>query len=110
MTCGLVPSRLASVIVPAPKLVQYRWAGGGSVPVSASVAVAFLLAAVSVAVTVPGLVGANCTVTVHDLPGPRLVPVQVSAVTVNSADPGSVTFSAPLAVRPELASVNVCDA
>jgi hypothetical protein len=31
------------------------------------------------------------TVTEHDLPGPRLVPVQVSAVLVNAAEPNSAT-------------------
>jgi hypothetical protein len=34
----------------------------------------------------------------------------VSAVIVNAADPDRVTFSAPVAVPPELVSVNVCDA
>jgi len=56
-------------------LVQYRWAADTPVPVSESVAVACSPVAVSVAVTVPALVGANRTATVHDLRGPRLVPV-----------------------------------
>jgi hypothetical protein len=66
-----------------------------------------MLTAVSVAVTLPLLAGANCTVTVHDLPGPKLVSVQVSAVIVNAADPGTVTVSTLLPLPPELASVNV---
>ena len=69
-------------------------------PVSASVAAVFWLTAVSVAPAAPVAVGANCTVTLHDLPGPRLVPVHVSAVTVNAADPGRVIFSALLADPP----------
>jgi hypothetical protein len=69
-----------------------------------------LLAAVSVAVAVPAPGGANRTAIVHDLPGPRLVPVHVSAVMVNAADPASATFSAPVADPPELASVNACEA
>jgi hypothetical protein len=47
--------------------------------------------------------------TVHDLPRFNLVPVHVSAVIVNSADPVMVTVSTRLADLPELAKVNVCD-
>jgi hypothetical protein len=54
--------------------------------------------------------GANCTVTVHDFSGPRLVAVQLSAVMVNAAEPDNATVSTALADPPELASVNVCDA
>jgi hypothetical protein len=86
---------------PAPRPVP--------VPTSASVAVAaFLLAAVSVAVTVPDLAGVNRTVTVHVLPGARLL--QVSPVMVNAAETVSLTVSRPVADRPELARVNVCEA
>jgi len=53
------------------------------------------------------LAGANRTVTVHDVLGPRLVAVQVSAVMVNAADSDSVTVSVRLAWPPVLASVNV---
>src|SRR5258708_3668017 len=107
-----VPSRLASSIVPSPKLAQYRWGRSAPVPVSGSVAVAvdLMLTAVSVAVSVPVLDGANCTVTVQDLPGPRLVPVQVSVVIANATGPDSATVSARAAVPPVLASVSVCDA
>src|SRR5215467_5791447 len=114
MVVAPVPSRLASPIVPvlgnAPKSVQYRWAPGAPVPVSGSVAVtaAFLLTAVSVAVTTPVLGGENCTVTVHDLPGPRSVPLQVSVVTVKATEPDSMTLSSGTADPPVFASVNVC--
>jgi hypothetical protein len=46
-------------------------------------------------------------VTVQALPGPRLVPVHVSAVVVNAAEPARVTVSAELPDPPELVSVNV---
>ena len=39
----------------------------------------------------------------------ELMPVQVSPVTVNAAAPVSVSVSTPVAVPPELASVNVCE-
>jgi hypothetical protein len=65
----------------------------------------FLAAAVRVAATVPALAGANRTVTVHVLPGPRLR--QVSPAMVKAAAPVSVTRSLPVADQPELASVNV---
>ncbi len=68
----------------------------------------FLLAAVSVAVTVPVLASANRTMTAHVLRGARLL--QVSPVMVNAAELVSVTASRPVADRPELASVNVCEA
>src|SRR5215471_16508630 len=116
MVVSPVPSGLASMIVPvlgnAPKLVQYRCSAGAPVPVSESVAVAVDLAltAVRPALTAPVPDGANCTVTVHDLPGPRLVPVQVSAVIVNAGGPDSATLTAPAADPPVLASVNICDA
>ena len=78
-------------------------------PVSASAAVAalFLPRTARVAVTVPALAGANRTVTVHVLPGARLL--HVSPVMVNAADPVSVTVSLPVADRPELARANVCE-
>ena len=53
------------------------------------------------------LARANRTVTVHDVLGPMLVAVQVSAVMVNAADSDNVTVSARLALPPVLASVNV---
>jgi len=46
-------------------------------------------------------------VTVQVLPGPRLVPVQVSAVLANAAGPVRVMVSAEVAEPPELASVKV---
>ena len=100
--------------MPSLELVQYRWPGAAPsapVPVSTTVAVAplrFFPAAVKVAVTGPALAGANRTVTVHFLPGPRVL--HVSPVMVNTAAPSNVTRSLPVACPPELASVNVCDA
>ena len=48
------------------------------------------------------------TVTVHDLRGPRLVPVQVSAATVNAAgDPDTKTVNEPEALPPVLTSVSI---
>jgi len=46
-------------------------------------------------------------VTVQVFLGPRLVPVQVSAVLANAEAPGRVIFSAELAALPELARVKV---
>jgi hypothetical protein len=43
---------------------------------------------------------------VQDLCGPRLVPVQASAVMPNAAEPAVVIFSAALAEPPELVRVN----
>ena len=79
--------------------------------VSATVAVAagFALAEVSAAVKAPLLAGANCTVTVQVPLAARLVPVQVSPVMVNAAEPVSVSVSVPVAWLPVLASVNVCE-
>ncbi len=110
MACGLVPSRLASSIEPSTVVGQYRWADT-PVPVSAATALAPDLIAVarSVAVLVP-TPAVNCTITVQDLPGPRLAPAHVSATTVNAAGPDSVIVIAPEADPPELASVSVCDA
>src|SRR5262249_3271739 len=111
-----VPSGLASWIVPvlgkAPKLAQYRWAAALPVPVSGSVAVTvpLLLTAVSAAVSVPVLFGLNCTVTVQDLPGPKLIPVQLLAATANAAGPDNATVTARVGDPPVLASVNVCEA
>jgi hypothetical protein len=65
-------------------------------------------AKLSVAVTVPAAAGANRTVTVHVLPGPR--PWQPSPVMVNAAEPASLTRSLPVAFVALLASVNVCEA
>src|SRR5690349_25036429 len=77
------------------------------VPLRASlvVTVCLLLAAVNVAAAAPGAVGANCTETVHDLPGPKLGG-QVSAVIVNAADPDTRKVSAPDARPPVLTRVN----
>ena len=47
--------------------------------------------------------------TLHDLRGPRAVPVQASAVIVNSVALPSETLSMPVADPPELVSANVCD-
>jgi hypothetical protein len=69
------------------------------------VTVCLLLAAVNVAVTAPGAVGAKRTETVHALPGPRLGG-QVSVVIVNTADPDTRKVSAPDARPPVFTSVN----
>src|SRR6267154_6050 len=102
--CTVVLGRLITLTVPAPESVQYRWTT--LVPVSESVAAACWPVAVSVAVTVPRLVGANRTVTMHVMPGPNPSPGQVVAVIVNSADPGSVKVTLPDALPPLLVSVN----
>jgi hypothetical protein len=71
----------------------------------------FLPITLSVALSLaPSLVGAYCTVTLHDLFGPRLPAVHVSAVVENADAPVSDTVIAPVAAPPELVSVNVCDA
>src|SRR6476620_6037299 len=77
-------------------------------PLRAMLAVAawFFPTAANVAETGPTARGANRTVTVHDLPGPRLVPVQVSAATLKAAEPATETVKAPEALPPLLASVN----
>src|SRR5256885_553780 len=100
--CTVVLGRLITLTVPAPESVQYRWTT--LVPVSESVAAACLPVAVSVAVTVPRLVGANCTVTMHVMPGPTPSPGHVVAVIVNSADPGNVKVTLPDALPPLLVS------
>jgi hypothetical protein len=70
-------------------------------------ALAIMPVAVSVALSLsPLAVGAYLTVTVHDLPGPRLFPVQLSVV-VNADPPGGVIVSAHEALPPEFSSVNV---
>jgi hypothetical protein len=74
------------------------------------VAVALLLVAFKLALTAPVLVGANCTTTVHDFPGPRLVALQPSLVTENADEPDSATFNAELADPPVFSSVKVCEA
>lgn len=80
--------------------------------VSVAIAPGLLLLPLSVAVSPsPVLVKEYWTVTVHDLPGPRLVPVQVSEVVENVADPpapDTAILSAELALPPEFFSVNVC--
>ena len=63
----------------------------------------------SMAVVETAAVGAYWTVTLHDLPGPRAVPVQASAVIVNVAEPESEALSMPVAEPPELVSTNVCE-
>jgi hypothetical protein len=71
----------------------------------------FLPITLSVALSLaPSLIGAYCTVTLHDFCGPRLAAVHVSAVVENADAPVSDTVSAPVAAPPELVSVNVCDA
>src|SRR6478735_8919477 len=66
----------------------------------------FLPTAANVAETGPTARGANRTVTEHDLPGPRLAPVQVSAVTVNAAAPAAEMVKAPEALPPLFTRVN----
>lgn len=79
-------------------------------PLSDAAADAWIPVAVSVAVSLSPLpVGAYWIVTLHDLSGPRLRPVHVSAVVVNAVEPGSVTVIAPEALPPVLLSVNVCN-
>ena len=51
-------------------------------------------AAVNVAAASPVLPGANCTVTVHDSPARKFVPLHPSEVIVNAEDPDTVTFNA----------------
>jgi hypothetical protein len=48
-------------------------------------------------------------VTLHVFFGPRLVPVQVSAVLMNAEEPGTVIFSAEVPVLPELVRLNALD-
>ena len=81
-------------------------------PVSEALALAagFLLITVSVPVSLdPSVVGAYWTVMLHDFFGPRLVPVQLSAVTEKAEEPVSVTLRALVALPPEFLSVNVCE-
>jgi hypothetical protein len=83
-----------------------------ALPVSTrlAVAAAFLPDASSVAGSLtPDAVGAYCTVTMHDFLGPKLVPVQPSAVTVNAPGPDKATVNAADAEPPVLVSMNVCD-
>jgi hypothetical protein len=79
------------------------------VPDSESVvrAVGFLPIAFKLAVTAPVPVGANCTVTVHDFRGPRLVALHVSDVIVSADPPDNATFNAELALPPVFFSVNL---
>ena len=68
------------------------------------------LAVVSVAVSAwPGMAGVYRTVTLHDLFGPRLVPVQLSAVLVKAPEPASVIFSTAVAESPKLVRVNALE-
>jgi hypothetical protein len=76
-------------------------------PVSVVVALTLLLEALSTALSLT-LAGMYWTVTVHDLPGPN-DPVQPSDVIVNAEETESETFSAPVALRFELVSVNVSE-
>jgi hypothetical protein len=48
-------------------------------------------------------------VTLQVFLGPRLVPVQPSAVTEKAEEPVSVTLRALVALPPEFLSVNVCE-
>ena len=54
-------------------------------------------------------IGEYWTATVHELPGPSEVPVQVSDVIENGDGLGRETVSASVAAPPELVSVNVSD-
>ena len=79
-------------------------------PVNDEVATAsgFLLAALRVApLFAPAAVGAYWTVTLQDFFGPRLAPVQVSAVFAKAAEADRVTVRAPVAPLPWLVSTNV---
>ena len=58
----------------------------------------FFPTAANVAETGPTARGANRTVTVHDLPGPKLAPEQVSAATLKAAEPATETVKAPEAL------------
>jgi hypothetical protein len=88
------------------------WPAAIPVPLSGSeaVAVGLLLVAVTVALSLAGLAGANCTVMVQDLPGPRLVALQVSLVRVNVLEPNNLSSSLLLADPPELARLKVFEA
>jgi len=48
-------------------------------------------------------------VTLHVFFGPRLVPVQVSAVLMNAEEPDRVIFSAEVSVLPELVRLTALD-
>src|SRR5260370_4921394 len=88
ITCGLLPSRLASVTVPAMKSVQYRWPGSTPVPDSESVARTVLsLAAVRAAVALPPAGGAHPPPPPQDFPRPRLGPARPAAVVGEPAGP-----------------------
>jgi hypothetical protein len=87
----VVPAEPPPVTDTLPGFTPTAKSGKGAVPLSESVADAFLLLAVRLALTAPVLVGANCTVTVHDVPAPRLVALHVSLVIVNSDEPDAVT-------------------
>src|SRR5690242_18293818 len=97
-------------------MFQYRWLKGAGDPSRAPVpvisafafAARFRTTAVTVAVAAPTTAGAKRTVTVHVFPGPRLVPVHVSAVTVNAGDPDTVTVIALLPRPPVLVNRSCC--
>jgi hypothetical protein len=68
-----------------------------------------LLTAVSVVAAEPVPVGANLTVTRHDFPGPRLVPVHLSTDTLNAEEPDTVMVMSPVPDLPVLNSVTVSE-
>src|SRR5215212_4544085 len=63
-----------------------------------------------VALAAPLATGVYATVTQHDLPGPRAVPVHVLAVMAKAAAPVRATVSAAVALPPVFVSVNVFEA
>src|SRR5260370_13515294 len=109
--CGLLPSRLASVTVPAMKSVQYRWPGSTPVPDSESVARTVLsLAAVRAAVALPPAAGADPPPTPPGFPGPPLGPGPPSPGMGDPARPRRRTRTAPPALPPPLAPRNLLQA
>jgi hypothetical protein len=94
---------------PALGLVAKAGEAFALAPPRVRLAVPVLPVAVSVALSVwPGVVGAYCTVTLHDFFELRLIPLQVSTVLVNADEPARVTVSVPLAL-PEFVRVSAWD-
>jgi hypothetical protein len=85
--------------------------GVPALPESERLALAWVAVAVRVALSVsPAVVGAYFTVTVHDCPGPRLIPTQLSAVIVKGGELDRVTFLiAPEALSFEAVRTNVTE-
>jgi hypothetical protein len=80
------------------------------VPLRVRLELSALPLAVSVALSLyPLLFGAYSMVSVQDLLGPRLLPLQRSWVIVKAEGPDSVIESLPVALPPQLVSVNVTD-